>query len=94
MNTLLFTYIPRKMKIEFIYLITLWLNALPDKSGVSETFSLREILLHWRMDTKSTVEYFLAHTMRYMTSQTPLIPLRAVLTKGHPWDQPEIYKAA
>ena len=52
MNTLPFTYIPRRMKIEFIYFVTLWLNAVPEKSGVSETFFPREILLRWRMDTK------------------------------------------
>ena len=51
-NTLLFTYIPRRMKIKFIYCVTLWLNAFPVKSGVSETFSPREILLRWRMDAK------------------------------------------
>ena len=30
-----FTYIPRQMKIEFIYFVTLWLNKFPEKSGVS-----------------------------------------------------------
>ena len=40
-NTLLFTYIPRLMNIEFIYFVTLWLNVFPVKSGVSETFSPR-----------------------------------------------------
>ena len=53
MNTLLFTYIPRQMNIEFIYFVTLWLNMFPVKSGVSETFSPREILLRWRMDAKN-----------------------------------------
>ena len=52
MNTLPFTYIPRQIKIEFIYFVTLWLNAFPVKSGVSETFSPMEILLRWRMDGK------------------------------------------
>ena len=51
-NTLPFTYIPRRMKIEFIYFVTLWLNVFPVKSGVSEIFSPREILLRWRMDVK------------------------------------------
>ena len=51
-NTLPFTYIPRRMKIEFIYFVTLWLNAFPVKNSVSETFSPREILLLWRMDAK------------------------------------------
>ena len=52
MNTLPFTYIPRRIKIEFVYFVTLWLNAFPVKSGVYETFSPREILLRWRMDGK------------------------------------------
>ena len=41
LNTLLFTYIPRRMKIEFIYFVTLWLNVFPVNSAVSETFSPR-----------------------------------------------------
>ena len=40
-NTLLFTYIPRRMKIEFIYFVTIWLNTFPVKSGVSENLSPR-----------------------------------------------------
>ena len=40
-NTLPFTYIPRRMKIEFIYFVTLLLNEIPVKNGVSETFSPR-----------------------------------------------------
>ena len=52
MNIIPFTYIPRRMKIEFIYFVTLWINAFLAKSGVSETFSPREILLRWGMDTK------------------------------------------
>ena len=46
-NTLPFTYIPRRMKIEFIYFVLLWLNAFLVKSGDSETFSPGEILLRW-----------------------------------------------
>ena len=51
-NTLTFTYIPRRTKIELIYFVTLWLNAFPVKSGVSDTFSPREVLLRWEMDAK------------------------------------------
>ena len=40
------------MEIEFIYFVTLWLNSFLVRSGVSETFSPREILLLWRMDAK------------------------------------------
>ena len=46
-NNLPCTCIPRRMKIEFIYFVKLWLNAFPVKSGVSETFYPREILLCW-----------------------------------------------
>ena len=42
-NTLPFTYIPRRIKNEFIYFVTLWFNAFPVKSGVSETFSFKHI---------------------------------------------------
>ena len=55
MNTLPFTYIPRLMKIEFIYFVTLWLNLFPVKIGVSDTFSPKEILLCWRMDVKKAL---------------------------------------
>ena len=41
------------MKIEFNYFVTIWLNAFPAKSGVSETFSPREIILRWIMDAKN-----------------------------------------
>ena len=44
-NILPFTYTPRRMKIEFIFFVTLWLNVFLVKSGVSESFSPREIVL-------------------------------------------------
>jgi hypothetical protein len=40
------------MKIEFIYLMVLWMNTFPVKSGISQTFSLRELLIRWRLDYK------------------------------------------
>ena len=40
------------MKIEFVYFVTLWMNAFPVKSSVSGTFSPREILLRWITDEK------------------------------------------
>jgi len=46
--TLPFSHIPRRMKIEFVYFIVLWLNAFPIKSGISSTFSPRELLVRWR----------------------------------------------
>ena len=51
-NTLPFTNIPRRMKTDFIYFVMLCLNAFPVKSGVSNIFSSRKILLRWRMDAK------------------------------------------
>ena len=50
--TLPFEWLPRRMKIEFIYFMVLWLNAFPVKSGISKTFSPRELLLRWRLDYK------------------------------------------
>jgi hypothetical protein len=48
--TLPFKHIPRRMKIEFIYFIMLWLNAFPVKSRISSTFSPRELLVRWKLD--------------------------------------------
>ena len=45
LGTLPFTYIPKRMKIEFIYFMVLWMNAFPVKLGISQTFSPRELLL-------------------------------------------------
>jgi hypothetical protein len=47
-----FSCIPRKMKIEFVYFIVLWLNAFPVKSGISTIYSLRELLVRWKLDYK------------------------------------------
>ena len=50
--TLPFDYIPKRMKIEFIYFVTLWLNAFPVNNGISTKYSPRELILRWRMDYK------------------------------------------
>ena len=50
--TLPFSHIPKRMKIEFIYFVILWLNAFPVKSGISQTISLQELLMRWRLDYK------------------------------------------
>jgi hypothetical protein len=50
--TLPFKHIPRRVKIEFIYFIVLWLNTFPVKSGISSTFSPRELLVWWKLDYK------------------------------------------
>ena len=52
LTTLPFENIPRRMKIEFIYFMVLWMNGFPVKSGVSDTISPRELLLRWRLNYK------------------------------------------
>jgi hypothetical protein len=37
--TLPFSHIPKRMKIEFVYFVILWLNAFPVKSRISQTFA-------------------------------------------------------
>jgi hypothetical protein len=49
--TLLFTHIPRRMKIEFVYFTEFWLNTFPVKTGISSTLP-REILVRWWLDYK------------------------------------------
>ena len=48
-----FSHIPRKMKIEFVYFIMLWLNAFPFKSGISTIYSPGELLVCWKLDYKN-----------------------------------------
>ena len=40
------------MKIELVYFVILWLNAFLVKLGISQTISLQELLMRWRLDYK------------------------------------------
>jgi hypothetical protein len=51
-TTLPFRYIPRRMKIKFIYFIVLWLIAFPVRTGVSATYSLWKLLVRWWLNYK------------------------------------------
>jgi hypothetical protein len=48
--TLPFQYIPRRMKIEFVYFMVLWLNVFPVKDGILAVYSPRELLVRWQTD--------------------------------------------
>jgi hypothetical protein len=52
LNTLPFNKMPRIILIELIYHVVLWLNALPVKSGVSQTLSPREIVVRHKLTFK------------------------------------------
>ena len=70
--TLPFSSIPKRVKIELIYFIVFWLNAFPVKNGISQKFSLRELVLRWQLDIKEhyPVKY-LVSIVRSMTNRTP-----------------------
>ena len=51
-GTLPFDYIPRQLKIEFIYFVVLWLKAFPVKMGMLTIYLLRELLVRWKLDYK------------------------------------------
>jgi hypothetical protein len=48
--TLPFQHIPRRMKIEFVYFMVLWLNTFPVKDGILAAFSPWELLVQWQID--------------------------------------------
>ena len=50
--TLPFSSLPKQVKIELIYFIVFWLDALPVRSGISRKFSLWEIILGFQLDIK------------------------------------------
>ncbi len=50
--TLPLQYIPQRLKIEFVNLVVLWLNAVPVKTGISGVYSPCELLVRCRLDYK------------------------------------------
>ena len=41
-----FKYLPKQIVIHLVYFVALWLNAFPNKNGISEKYSPREIVTH------------------------------------------------
>ena len=50
MYTFPYLHIPRRVKIEMVHFVTLWLNAFPVRNGISRVYSPRELVTRWRMD--------------------------------------------
>jgi hypothetical protein len=48
----LFEHIPKRVKMEFVYFIVLWLNAFSVRTGISSKYLLQELLVRWRLDYK------------------------------------------
>jgi len=49
-GTLPFQYLPRRLKMELVYFVVLWLNTFPAKTGISQVYSPRELLVQWKLD--------------------------------------------
>ena len=75
-----FTHIPRRMKIEFVYFIVLWLNAFPVKSGVSGTYSPRELVLHRKLDYKKHCQILPGS---YCEVHNELVPTNTMVARTH-----------
>jgi hypothetical protein len=75
-----FTHIPRRMKIEFVYFIVLWLNAFPVKSGVSGTYSPRELVLHRKLDYKKHCQVFPGS---YCEVHDKPVPTNTIVARTH-----------
>ena len=82
MATLPFSHIPRWMKIKFVYFIVLWLNAFPIKSGISATYSPRELILRWRLDYKKNCRVLPGRIAKCTTSPFPRTRWRGVRTSA------------
>ncbi len=50
--TLSFSNLPKRMKVEFVYFMVLWINAFLVNTGISSIYSPRELLVHWQLDYK------------------------------------------
>ena len=75
-----FTHIPRRMKIEFVYFIVLCLNAFPVKSGVSGTYSPRELVLHRKLDYKKHCQVFPGS---YCEVHDKPVPTNTIVARTH-----------
>ncbi|KAL7460368.1 hypothetical protein ACHAXS_002287 [Conticribra weissflogii] len=51
-NTLPYTRMPPRMVLELIYFCVMWLNAVPNKNGISEEYSPREVVVRQRLSYK------------------------------------------
>ena len=52
-NTLPYSYLPFHINICLIYFIVMWLNALSTGKGISQKYSLREIVIGHHLDFKN-----------------------------------------
>ncbi len=70
--TLPFVHILRQLKVEFIYVVVLWLNAFPVKKGISAIYSpLENCWCVGGLITKNIVKCSQEHTVRFRTNQCP-----------------------
>ena len=51
-NTLPYPKLPKRMVVELLYFITMWLNSFPVKGGISQKWSPRELLRRHRLDAR------------------------------------------
>ncbi len=70
LGTLPFQHLPRRMKIEFIYFMVLWLNAFPVKNGISSVF-LESSLCNGTWTTANTAEFRQGHIARFIMNHPP-----------------------
>jgi hypothetical protein len=68
------------MKIKFVYFIVLWLNALPVRTGISDWFSPRELLVRWGLDYK---KHWWVLSGTYCEKHDKLDPSNSMVTWKH-----------
>ncbi len=79
--TLPFSHVPKRMYIEFVYFVILWLNAFPVKSEISQTISPRELLSVGVWTTRIIVECSQAPTVKCTMNQYLRTPWRGAPTR-------------
>ncbi len=51
-NTLPYKKLPRLMVIELLHFCVMWMNSFPERSGISDKWSLRELVSRHKLDAK------------------------------------------
>jgi hypothetical protein len=75
-----FKFIPRRLKMELIYFVVLWLNAFSAKSEISAAYSPRELLVHWKLDYKNHCRVLPG---TYCKTHDELVPLNTMTPRTH-----------
>ena len=68
MVTLSFSHLPQQLIINLVQFATMWLNAFSNRAGVSNGWSLKELIYWHKLDADKSLKCLLEHIVKFMMS--------------------------